>query len=158
MLNSLDPGKRLLVYLVINIIVSAATTLTVLVIWSSLTFSGPNIGGDPTATQANSSSGQVSISAIIGADDLANEHVVIENTGSQDLSLAGWLLRDQNGNEYHFPALVLHPGAEVNVFTRQGEDSASDLYWGRSVTVWISGELAELFDPSETLQASYTAP
>ncbi len=158
MLNSLDPGKRLLVYLVINVIVSALTTLAVLTVWSSLALSGPSFEGNLAATQGSQASGQVSINTIIAAEDLANEHVVIEHIGDQDIALAGWLLRDENGNEYHFPALVLHPGGQVNVFTGQGADTATDLYWGRSVSVWASGEQAELLDASGLQQAVYRIP
>ena len=158
MLNSLDPGKRLLVYLVINVIVSALTTWIVLTIWSSIALSGPTFEGNPVATQGSPASGQVSISTVIAAGDLSNEHVVIEQIGDQDLTLAGWRLRDENGNEYHFPALVLHPGAQVNVFTGQGTDSATDLYWGRSVAVWTSGEQAELLNAANQQQAVYSVP
>lgn len=159
MLNSLDPSKRLLVYLAINVIVSALTTLAVLTVWSSLALTGPNFEGNLVATQGSQPpSGQVSINTVIGAGDLANEHVVIEHIGDQDIALAGWLLREENGNEYDFPALVLHPGAQVNVFTGQGTDSATDLYWGRSVAVWASGEQAELLDASGRQQAVYRIP
>lgn len=157
MLNSLDPGKRLVVYLVINIIVSALTTLIVMSLWTSLTLSGaPNAAGNqPTAVAG---AGQLTINAVIGAGDLENERVQIEHVGDEDVSLAGWRLRDENGNEYRFPALVLHPDAQVNVFSSQGDDSVSALYWDRQVTVWAPGELVSLLDPSGQVQATYTVP
>lgn len=158
MLNSLDPDKRLLVYLVINVIVSALTTLAVLTIWSSLVFSGPSFEGNMAPTQGSQASGRVSINTVIGAGDLANERVVIAHIGDQDVALAGWILRDENGNDYEMPALVLHPGGQVNVFTGQGADTATDLYWGRSVYVWASGEQAELLDVSGQPQAAYVIP
>ena len=157
MLNSLDPGKRLLVYLVINVIVSALSTLAVLTIWSSFALSAPDFENTPVTTQAQLP-GQVSISTVIAVGDLANERVVIEHISDQDLSLAGWRLRDENGNEYRFPALVLHADARVNVFSGQGADSSTDLYWGRSVAVWASGEQAELLDASGQQQAVYRVP
>jgi hypothetical protein len=158
MLNSLDPGKRLLVYLVINVIISALTTLAVLTIWSSLVLTGQSFEGNLEPTQGSQASGQVSINTVIGAGDLANERVVIVHIGDQDVALAGWRLRDENGNEYQIPALVLHPGGQVNVFTGQGADTATDLYWGRSVSVWASGERAELLDTSGRQQAVYRIP
>jgi len=160
MLNNLDPSKRLLVYLVINVIVSALTAFIVLTIWSNLVLSaGPAIGGPaPTAQSISPAVGQVGINTVIGAGDLANERVVIQHIGEQDLSLAGWKLRDENGHEYRFPALVLHPGAQVNVFSGQGTDSATDLYWGRSVAVWEIGERAELLDGGDQTQAEYVIP
>jgi len=158
MLNSLDPGKRLLVYLVINVIVSAFTALVVLAIWSSFALSAPEFDSSQVATQGSQPSGEVSINTVIAAGDLANEHVVIGHIGDQDLTLAGWRLRDENGNEYQFPALVLHPGAQVNVFSGQGVDTSTDLYWGRSVAVWTAGEQAELLDANKRQQASYLVP
>ncbi|MEX2161820.1 MAG: lamin tail domain-containing protein [Anaerolineales bacterium] len=160
MLNQLDPGKRLIVYLVINVIVSALTALVVLVIWSNAVLSGgPNIGEPSPATQAAlQSDRQVNISAVIGAGDLANERVVLEQVGAEDISLAGWSLRDENGNEYRFPALVLHSGAQLSVYTGQGEDTATALYWGRLVAAWSSGEQAVLYDASGRAQAAYETP
>ncbi|HEY4718726.1 MAG TPA: lamin tail domain-containing protein [Anaerolineales bacterium] len=158
MLNSLDPNKRLLVYLVINVVVSALTTLLVLTIWSRFALAAPEFEGGLAATEGSQAAGQVSINSVIAVGDLANERVVIEHISDQDLSLAGWRLRDENGNEYRFPALVLHADARVNVFSGQGADSSTDLYWGRSVAVWASGEQAELLDASGQPQAVYSVP
>ena len=158
MLNSLDPNKRLLVYLMINVAVSALTTLIVIVVWSRFALSVPDFEGGQAATPGSQPSGQVRISTVIAVGDLANERVVIEHIGDRDLSLAGWRLRDENANEYRFPALVLHPDARVNVFSGQGADSSTDLYWGRSVAVWASGEQAELLDASGRQQAVYSVP
>ncbi len=161
MLNNLDPSKRLLVYLVVNVVVSALTTLLVLVVWSNVTLANlPDFGSEPTATVAAvvQTDSEVGINAIIGAGDLANERVVIQHTGDGDVSMAGWRLRDSNGNEYRFPALILHPGAQVNIYTTSGDDGASALYWDRSVAVWASGEQAILADASGQTKATYTAP
>lgn len=160
MLDGLDANKRLLVYLVINVIVSALTTLLVITVWSNLALSaGPPIGGASTPSADSSQQvGQVRIATVIGAGNLANERVAIEHVGEQDISLAGWRLRDANGNEYRFPALVLHPGARVNVYTGAGTDSSTDLYWGLSVAVWTSGERLELLDGGNQRQATYIVP
>ncbi len=157
MLNSLDPGKRLLVYLVINIIVSAMTTLVVLALWTRFVLGGaPDFA--PSNPTTDSTSSQVVINAVIGAGDLENERVIIEHVGDEDISLTGWRLRDESGAEYRFPALVLHPGAEIDVYSREGDDSASSLYWDRQVAIWSSGEKVSLIDPSSRVQATYTVP
>lgn len=158
MLRNLDPGRRLLVYVVVNVIISALTTLIVMALWTNYTLSEQPQFGSAASNSPAPSTGELTITAIIGAGDLANERVAIEHTGSQDVTLAGWRLRDQNGNEYRFPALVLHPGASVDVFTGQGENSASGLYWGRMVAVWATGEEATLLDASGNVQATYTVP
>ena len=157
MLNNLNPGKRLLVYLVINILVSAMTTLVVLALWTRFVLGGaPDFG--PSNPTTDSTSSQLVITAVIGAGDLENERVVIEHVGSEDVSLTGWRMRDESSTDYRFPALVLHPGAEVSVFSREGDDSASSLYWDRQVSMWRSGEQASLIDPSGQVQATYTVP
>ncbi|MCL5428493.1 MAG: lamin tail domain-containing protein [Chloroflexi bacterium] len=157
MLNNLDPGKRLLVYLVINIIVSALTALVVLALWTRFVLDSPPdfALSNPTS---DSTSSQLVINAVIGAGDLENERVIIEHVGSEDVSLTGWRLRDESGAEYRFPALVLHPDAKVSLFSRGGDDSASSLYWDRQVAMWKSGEEASLIDPSGQVQATYTVP
>ena len=156
MLNSLDPGKRLFVYLVINVVVSALTTLIVLALWTRFTLGdAPELGANPSAS---TNSSQLTINTVIGAGDLENEHVIIEHVGSEDVSLSGWRLRDESGAEYRFPALVLHPGAEVNIYSREGDDSASSLYWDRQIAIWNSREKVSLIDPSGRVQATYTVP
>lgn len=158
MLRNLDPGRRLLVYIVVNVIVSALTTLIVMALWTNYTLANePALGSLPSNGSSQAAS-QLAITAIIGAGDLANEHVAIENNGSVDLSLAGWRLRDQNGNEYRFPALVLHPGASIDIYSGQGVNSATSLFWGRMVAVWVSGEQATLLDASGQTQATYLVP
>jgi hypothetical protein len=156
MLKSLDPGRRLLVYLVINVIVSALTTLIVLALWTRFTLNGlPDFGAE-ASTEGTTS--QLKINAVIGAGDLENERVIIEHIGSEDVSLSGWRLRDESGAEYRFPALVLHPGAEISVYSREGDDSANALYWDRQVSIWRSGEKVDLVDPNGKTQAAYTVP
>lgn len=156
MLKSLDPGRRLIVYLVINVIVSALTTLLVLALWTRFTLGDfPEFG---TSGSENTEPSQLTINAVIGAGDLENERVIIEHIGSEDISLTGWRLRDESGAEYRFPALVVHPGAEVSVYSREGSDGASSLYWDRQVSIWKSGEEASLIDPSGRTQATYTVP
>ena len=156
MLNSLDPGKRLFVYLVINVVVSALTTLIVLALWTRFTLGdAPELGANPSAS---TNSSQLAINTVIGAGDLENEHVIIEHVGSEDVSLSGWRLRDESGAEYRFPALVLHPGAEVNIYSREGDDSASSLYWDRQIAIWNSGEKVSLLDPDGRVQDTYTVP
>jgi hypothetical protein len=156
MLNNLDPGKRLLVYIVVNVIVSALTTLLVLTLWTQITLGdAPDFGA---TSSIDSSASQLNINAVIGAGDLESEHVIIEHVGIEDVSLTGWRLRDESGTEFRFPALVLHPGAEVSVFSRVGDDSADSLYWDRQVAMWRSGEQVSLIDPNSRTQATYTVP
>jgi hypothetical protein len=161
MLKELMANKRLGVYLLINVVVSALTTLLVLIVWTQINLAAaPNALPDSAGTDSSTSafSEQLQISAVIGAGDIANERVLIQHVGDQELSLSGWRLRDANGNEYRFAALVLHPGAQVNIYTQQGDDSASELFWDRQVAVWETDELVKLIDPNGREQATYTVP
>lgn len=164
----MESRKRLTRYLVINVIVSALTTLAVLLIWNRLSAPQPPEGlenvlstpagaAGPTATPGVFEN-QLAISAIIGAGALDNERVQIEHRGDRDVSLEGWRLQDEDGNRYSFPALVLHPGAALTLFSRSGDDSVTELYWERGSAVWESGEQAELLDPNGDVQAEYSVP
>jgi hypothetical protein len=159
MFDGLDPRRRFIVYLGINIVVSALTTLLFLVIWSRF-----NLAGAPDFLENSSGQGgsefadQLQITTVIAAGDLDNESVLIEHVGDHDVSLSGWELKDEDGNDFQFPALVLHPGARVAVFTHQGDNNSSELYWDRQVAVWSSGEEVRLLDPSNDVQASFLVP
>jgi len=158
MLQKLLSNKRFLTYLLINVIVSAVTALLVITLWTRFTLSVVPTGLAGTSLPSGEFAGQLQISAVIGAGDLDNERLTIDHVGDADISLSGWRLRDQNGNQYNFPALVLHPGAQVSLFTKQGDDTSTQLYWDRSVFVWNSGELVSLLDSTGQLQATYKVP
>ncbi len=68
------------------------------------------------------------------------EYIVIRNSGSRGVSLTGWVLHDvaRAGvtNRYVFPSFTLRPGKSVRVHTGSGTNSATDLYWGKTVYVW----------------------
>ena len=164
----MDRRARLGRYLVINVIVSVLTTLAVLLIWNRLTapqppeglegvLSTPAAEAGPTATPGVFEN-QLAINAVIGAGALENERVLIEHVGDRDVSLEGWRLQDEDGTRYSFPALVLHPGAALTLYSRQGADSVTDLYWDREQALWESGELAALFDPDGEIQFEYVVP
>lgn len=98
------------------------------------------------------------ISSVIGAGDIGSERVFITRTGGGDLSLAGWQLRDQDGNVFVFPQLSLYQGGAVNVWTGSGSPTVVDLYWGLGQAVWNSGEQVTLVDAEGDERATYTVP
>ncbi|MBO9361555.1 MAG: LysM peptidoglycan-binding domain-containing protein, partial [Thermoflexus sp.] len=83
---------------------------------------------------------------IRGVGDVEQETLVLANEG-MTLSLAGWRLRDEEGNLFIFPALTVWTGSRVAVHTRAGENTATDLYWGRDRAVWRPDERGVLEDP-----------
>lgn len=151
-----DP--RLVRYLVLNVIVSIVTALIVMSIWTFFVLrQAPEplvLAGQEGSVEAS----QLRVVAVVAAGDLQSERVVIEHTGNQEVSLAGWRLVDGSGIEFRFPALVLHPGGQVAVHTRAGDNTASELFWSRQVAVWSKGEALTLLDANKKVQATYTVP
>jgi phosphatidylserine/phosphatidylglycerophosphate/cardiolipin synthase-like enzyme len=105
------------------------------------------------------SSREVQILAVVydpPGDDLAGEYVLLRNSGRRAEELAGWTLRDEAGATYTFPALTLVPGAELRVWVKAGQDTGSDLFWGRGQPVWNnSGDTATLRDETGAQRAVY---
>jgi LysM repeat protein len=101
---------------------------------------------------------KVVINSVIGAGDLASERVFLTRTGFGELDLTGWQLRDQNGNVFTFPQLVLFESGAVNVWTTTGTPTVVDLYWGLGSAVWSSGETVVLVDNQGKERAKYAVP
>ncbi len=165
--------KRLLGFLLLNVVVSTVTTFVVvsLMLRGDLLPTGdaapvvatsvpvavaqPDTGGGEAVVVPL---GQLEINTVIGAGDIDNERVLIRHVGQEELSLAGWKLRDADGNTFTFPALTMFSGGAVTVFSNAGPTSVVELHWGLEGSVWQEGELATLEDPDGNLQASYTVP
>jgi len=101
---------------------------------------------------------RVIINSVIGAGDLASEQVFFSRVGDGDLSLAGWKLQDDDGNEFTFPQIELYEGGAVLVWTKTGSDTAVDLYWGLASAVWESGETVTLRDSEGKVRATIDVP
>lgn len=117
---------------------------------------------DETATPAPTAlpeRGQVAIVAVLGAGDVTQEEVVIRRLGgSGELSLAGWVLQDTDGNRYVFPQLSVFPDGAVSLFTRPGTDTVVALFWGRTQAVFTPGETITLLDARGQEVARYRIP
>ncbi|NLA38118.1 MAG: MBL fold metallo-hydrolase [Methanomicrobiales archaeon] len=81
--------------------------------------------------------------------DLLDEMVVIENTGATAVNLTGWTITDEGmRNTYTFPVFTLEAGADVTLHSGPGNDTVTDLYWGRKSPVWNNdGDIATLANP-----------
>lgn len=153
--------RRIFPYLLLNIFVSALVTGTIIYFYDRA-HPVNCLTPQPDLSAVTADSGlNVSIVGVIGAGTLGDERIVIHNTGSEKILLTGWRLEDDKGLVYHFPdspQLTLYPGASVQVHTKSGTDQPSDVYWGRTETVWTSGELASLYDPQNVPRALYRIP
>ncbi|PSQ08189.1 endonuclease [Halobacteriales archaeon QS_6_71_20] len=82
------------------------------------------------------------------AENLNDEYVVVRNRGDEPVDLSGWTLTDAAGFEYGFPeGTTLAANGSVTVHVGDGEDTGTDLYWGRGrPTLNNGGETVTLRD------------
>lgn len=162
--------RRLFLYLLLNVFVSACVTGTIL-FWYDRNYRAslvpvPQAGlpaqssssVDPVATLSSDAQVSIQIVSVVGAGALSAEVVVIRYNGEGELGLANWQLKDDNGTIYTFPELILYTEGAVQVHTASGSDTVVDLYIGQREPIWESGEVAKLFDPQDNLRAIYRVP
>jgi large subunit ribosomal protein L20 len=90
--------------------------------------------------------------------DVEGEYVRISNGSAAAIDLTGWSLRDfATRHVYTFPAFTLAAGAEVQVWTKVGDDDAANLYWGNRSAIWNNeGDTAVLADTQGTEVARFS--
>lgn len=176
--------KRLLYFVLLNVVVSALTTFIVV---SLLMKNNPPVADLPSSaveqsnddeqtdqTDQDSDSGenlddrsgeslpvvvgQLEIDTVIGAGDLQSERVLVRHIGDQEVSLVGWQLQDEDGNVFYFPALTMFSGGAVTVYSQVGTNTVVEMYWGMEEPVWSVGETASLVDPNGDVQAVFEVP
>lgn len=121
----------------------------------------PRISPTPSRTPTrtpNQDDPIVSIESVLGAGDYSSERVKITHISGRDVTLQGWQIKDEAGNIYIFPQLTLRQGGLVYLHTRVGNDTVSDLYWGKAGAVWQSGATALLFDSNGQEISRYSIP
>jgi lamin tail-like protein len=161
--------RRLLYYLLLNVFVSACVTGSILfwydrnyrAVTSSSVQPASSGNGQPvsaSSTQIMQTDLPIKIESVVGAGTLAAEVAVVKYAGTGQLNLAGWQLKDDNGNTFTFPQITLYQNGAVQIHTTSGTDTVIDLYWNVSDPVWQSGEDARLFDAQGGLRAIYRVP
>ena len=161
--------RRLFLYLLLNVIVSACVTGAIL-FWYDRNYRATLAPVPAVVAPAGGESivsveilppdaeVPVEIVSVVGAGTLGAEVVVVRYNGEGELGLANWQLKDDNGNTFTFPQLILYTDGAVQVHTASGSDTVVDLYMGQRDPIWESGEVAKLFDPQDNLRASYRVP
>ena len=157
--------RNLVYYLLLNVFVSAMVTIGIL-FWYDRNYRAVNqpavqqsASGDATVSTVSPQTDiAVKISSVVGAGTLNSEIVGVKFEGEGQLDLASWQLKDEKGNTFKFPKLILYPNGAVQVHTITGTDTVIDLYWGLGDAVWSSGENARLFDAQGNLRAVYRVP
>jgi len=160
--------RKLIYYLFLNVFISACVTGTIL-FWYDRNYKAVNQSSVQQAVAASGNSAPVStinpqtdiavkISSVVGAGNADSEIVVIKFEGDGKLDLTSWQLKDEDGNTFKFPQLILYPNGAVQVHTATGTDTVIDLYWGIGEAVWSSGENASLYDAQGNLRTVYRVP
>jgi hypothetical protein len=89
--------------------------------------------------------------------DREGEFVLIENLGGSAQDVTGWTLEDEAHHSYRFRPFSLEAGAGVRVWTGEGDDSQTDLYWGCGQGIWTNeGDTAYLRDDQGRLIDEYS--
>lgn len=113
----------------------------------------------PIATQpVGSGEAIVEITAVIGPSQLADEAVLLTNSGEAPIALQSWKLLDADGHEYRFGQVTLFAGSDLRLNTASGSNSPTALYWGLTEAVWESGEIVTLQDGGGAIRATFTVP
>ena len=161
--------RRLFLYLLLNVFVSACVTGAML-FWYDQNYratlspvsqaAAPAHGETiiPLETLPPDADIPVEIVSVVGAGTLSSEVVVVRYNGEGELGLANWQLKDDNGNTFTFPQLILYTDGAVQVHTAPGSDTVVDLYMDLRDPIWESGEVASLYDPQDNLRAIYRVP
>lgn len=163
--------KRILPFLILNIILSASATLVVLYLWGGNTQqqtgesiptlsavllpTSPPAGANQPPVETASAEKRIQIQDVQGPGDLNNEMVMLSRLGEGDLRLSGWRLQDQAGHTFTFPELVLNKGGSVRVYTRTGQNSVLNLFWGLNEVIWKPGVTVILLDAQGNQQATF---
>ncbi|KPL83885.1 hypothetical protein SE15_01255 [Thermanaerothrix daxensis] len=173
--------KRLLPYILLNILVSALTTLIVLSLWdraqrpaligqnpASLASATPeavlelqtSMAMLPSATPTLPSLDRawITIAEVLAPGDLEHEAILLKRLGDGDLWLMGWRLLTPRGQSFEFPNLTLSKNGSIRIYTRRGNNTVIELYWGLETAAWRRGDKVRLLDPEGNLRAEYVIP
>lgn len=163
-------------YLLLNVAISALTTLAVLWLWSrsqasklpdDATMQALLASGQPASQTAPETlpplpsldSQVIDIVNVFGASDLQNEEIVLQNISpDEEIWLDGWKLTTSSGETYTFQSLVLNPNARVQIYTRPGHDTVNKLYWNLNQAALESGGKVTLEDYEGNLRDVFNIP
>ena len=91
-------------------------------------------------------------------DNLEGEWVDIVNAGLTEVSMRGWVLKDESSSHRYFFAddFVIAPQMVVRISTGCGPDGDETLFWCNGSAVWNNtGDTAFLLDPNGNIVTFY---
>ncbi len=100
---------------------------------------------------------QVVIRGAYERENLEQEFVYLENVGGV-ATMAGWALYDGEGNTFTFPGFTLYRGGGVNVYSRAGNNSVINLYWGMDEPLWVPGKVITLLNEKGEVHSTFRVP
>lgn len=172
--KTMNKRKSVFPFLLLNILVSGLTVFLVLTYWEK---NHPNQQIPPddlpeisaTATselppEKGVTPGMpvgkvaVSVEGVFGAGDLDLEYILIRNQSENALNLSGWQLSSSSGGSFTFPNLSLNRNGAVRLYSKTGDNSVIELYWGSDQALWQAGDEISLQDPSGEIHATYVIP
>jgi hypothetical protein len=160
--------KRLWPYLLLNVVISAATMLIVLLIWNAShrpaavettsATSHPLVTPAPTSTLPPLDKVLLQVDSVIGNGDPASEYIHISYLGEGEIDLKGWKVMNGNREIFTFPSFVLYKDGAFDLYSRTGTNTAIDLYINSVQPIWKPGETLTIVDPAGQTRLSYTIP
>jgi len=119
------------------------------------TYSGSGAYSSTDSTTNEEPETPSSTEATVSVSDLSlqDEWVKISNQGSSPVSLTGWKIEDDGSKHtYTFSSYTLDSQATVTLYTGEGTNSATKLYWQLGSPIWNNdGDTASLSDDSGKL-------
>ncbi len=167
--------KKTFPFLLLNIVVSAATMVLVLWLWQQqaplpgfkATFtpavtlaSVPSASTPQSSTDSEtlSSDADLKIEGVFGAGDLNVEYILIRNQSDASVNLSGWSVSALSGEILALPQLTLNKNGAVRLYSKHGTNTVIELYWNSDQALWSSGSQIFLLDQSGQRQASWQVP
>lgn len=171
--------NKLLFYILLNIAISAATTMLVLFLWDRAhsirkveeSLPMPSYEESITAPQelqtdtttltyqtTQSAETNIAIDGVFGSGMIDLEYIMLRNTGESAANLIGWQLVKNEEVIYIFPALTLNASGKIKVFSAAGSDSVIQLYLGSEQAIWKRHDKIKLIDPNGMMKAEYLIP
>ena len=160
--------KKILPYLLLNIVVSALTMLAVILIWNALhpvskyqtptelenvtLFATEQAPLPPLDVQP------IEIQSVFLPGEADYEKISLKNTSSDPVNLSGWTISNNRGDWFMFPAFTLYPDGVINVYSHAGFNNTVELFWNASHAVWQSGGEAVLSDPEGNERFRFQIP
>lgn len=167
--------KKYFPFLLLNVIVSAATILAVLWFWQqrntspkplstlspAVTKAIPNQetqSTNPLDNPAPESEGLLIIEGVFGAGDLNVEYILIRNQSDSSVNLNGWSITSDSGKSSNLPNLILNKNGAVRLYSKHGTNNVIELYWNSDQALWSPGDEIMLIDASGQQHATWQVP